>query len=183
MIRILAAALCAGLAVTSASAAVVVEGRQVGLDYIFTYEGSVDLTRASPVGGSNGLHQYVRSGFSELMSTNGAYDFYSFETGMPTFGDGFFSAGVRDGDQFGFSAIYVYLASDYQSGTPISGTLTFANADAGDLQLTAGSYQASLANGDTVTLNIAADVPAPAAAPLLLAGIGAVSAFARRRKG
>ena len=200
MTRTLRAALAAaGLlcaAAAPASAAMVISGAQSGTDFVFTYSGSITVAS-----GVNFSHE-TTAGYAFIEAVAGAFGaldgygvysmLYSAEPTRMVFGTGsFIDGGSASGDSFGFYGTdSLYLPLGYVSGDPINGTLTFANADMASLGLTAGSHSLGIPSGDTITLNIGAidsgpeaDVPLPAAAPLLLAGLGLAGMVSRRRKG
>jgi hypothetical protein len=86
---------------------------------------------------------------------------------------------------------YFVLSDDYVSGSYVRGSTAWAVQPTQDLEALGynlGSYLFTLANGETVTLNIGNDyaqalpeVPLPAGLPLLAAGLGGLALLRRKR--
>ncbi len=98
----------------------------------------------------------------------------------------------------------VLVSDDYVSGSPLSGTVTWADTTIADLGLTPGDYLITLTGlveengpsvfsasneepaGNTFTVRVGAApevIPLPAAGLLLIGGLGALAMVRRRRKG
>lgn len=187
MTRLLTAA-AAALTLSCAAAApalsaVVITGEQQGNDYVFSFSGSLDVSGL--MSGSSGDDSFatIRSDYGNFLSFGSGYDEYLPYEDFSAFGTGGVFVGVASGDTIGLAGL-LYVSKGYVSGSAMSGSLTFANKTMLDLGLTAGTYVAALTEGgDTVTLNITADVPLPAAAPLMALGLGGLALIGRRRKG
>jgi PEP-CTERM motif len=181
----LAAALA--LCVVPARAGFIITIDQVGPDVVATGSGSLNLTGLTfngTVDSAPGVTPiFANITFGEgLISTGDDYG--------PLMGPSSFGPGIGDiptsfsGDTFGVvnGIGNVRVPDGYTSGTPLSGTDTFANLTISSLGLTPGTYTYTLPN-DTITVRIGAVVPEPST--LALAGIGALAGlgvWARRRR-
>ena len=195
------------LAPGSGHAVAVFEFNQVGTDLVGVLSGSLDLNgavqrlngQAAPVYGASLAHFdeiyfVVQASDSATLDPRGYYwlidppaanpassstvSIASGQVALP----GIFELNVDRG-RGGLS--YVVAASDYQSGSPLSQTLTFANASFDSLRLVPGDYVYTLrGSNDTLTLsfNSVAAVPEPQAYLMMLLGLGVVAGVARRRR-
>ena len=165
-------------------AAVIINAVQSGSDVIFSYTGKLNLTDlgTSESGGvpvsfiepSSGT--FVAAGQFDIYQLSDAFTFTPF--GSPGVEATFGNASVgSSGFAMVSSLSQLWVPSGYESGTFLSGNVTFANADFEKLGLDPGSYTTTLQNNDTITMNIGA-VPAP----LPLLGLGAATAFSRKLK-
>jgi hypothetical protein len=97
---------------------------------------------------------------SFLEISTGAVDLYGDISGPADFGTGpYTSPSSGSGDRFGIRAGNSQLSvpSGYVSGTPLTGTSTFADMSFADLGLTPGSYTwtwGAAANADSLTINV-----------------------------
>lgn len=162
-----AAALALALSVPAITRAdIVINAVETGDDVVFSYSGSIDvsglgtpqlvllLTRIQPDSGT-----LVWGGVSDVYS--GLPVFPVFGTGGNSFADS------RTGDEFATIGSTLGLPEGYETGDPISGTLTFDTETFASLGLTPGTYVSQLPD-DTITLNIGvAQVPAPTTLALL----------------
>ena len=182
---IIATATAAALYAGATHAAVIVNIQEVGADVIISYSGAIDLTDTA----FDGTKPAEAFGAFPILGVIGnltdPYTKYLFPSaGVTPHGPGNGALGSsRTGDIFGFSDSAVGLSVGYVSGAAINGSLTFAAASLLSLGFTPGSYVTTLPN-DAITTNvIGADVPLPAAAPMLLGALALTGVAARRRKG
>ncbi len=184
-----ATCLAAGLGATSASAAVVINGQEVGADVVFTMSGSYDVSGASffttgsvstAIGGDRGVINLGVPGSNQ-------YDFYSVDAFPASMGTGStVVGGIGISDLFaltrGGSTRVVGVAEGTTTGT-VSGTLTFASSSFASLGLAVGSYDWTW-SGDSARVNIGgpAVVPLPATLPMLGLAILGAGLVARRKK-
>jgi PEP-CTERM motif len=186
-IRVVAIAAVLALCAVPARAGFIITIDQVGPDVVATGSGSINLTGLT----SNGtvlsavgvVPIFGNITFGELGPTPGAD--YGPLMGPSSFGPGIGSMPTSSsGNTFGVvnGDGSVRVPDGYTSGTPLSGTETFANSTISGLGLTLGTYNYTLLN-DTITVTIGVVVPEPST--LVLAGIGALAVlgvWARRRR-
>lgn len=191
-LRTLLSATLFALGATAASAAVVVDVTEAGGDVLFRTTGSLDLTGlGDPGGASGGPFVFGDSffAFGERLASWHTYD-DAVVGPRPAFGAaGFIQPDSGTGGVFGVTAndlddpARLSVPRDYVSGEALSVTSVVEDATIDGLGLFEGSFVYTLTNDDTITLNIgaAAPIPLPAAGWLLLGGLGAMGAVARRR--
>jgi hypothetical protein len=175
--------------------------RDVGPDVVVTGSGTANTAGLSHSGSWVG-GQAVRPEWGLLLMANPSGGFtgsegdrYSGITGPASFGSGGLTGGTSasGSDAFGIEGrdpignAYIYFPFGYVSGSPLSGSMTFAGKTLSDLGATPGKYTwiwGSGANADSAVLNIIGDTPAvPEPSSLVLSGTGAVAlvGYARRR--
>ena len=118
--------------------------------------------------------------------------FYAALSGPANFGPGGFRVATSGtGDVFGVNLNVLVAPVGYTSGTPLSGSSTFASATFASLGMTPGTYVwtwGAGANADSLTLQIGpaaptAAIPEPGTLALLLVGTLTTGAgFMRRRR-
>ena len=174
------AALC--FSVGNADAAVTWDFQETASGVVGTLSGSLDLAGAGYVDNfpvSEGITASLG-----YVGTGGTLRTYRMTSGPTVFGTGFGFAGVSSGSSFmvygGLS--WVGVATDYVSGTALTGTHTFSGMTFASLGIATGSYQWTMPN-DTITVNFGTTpIPLPASLPLLLGALGLAGVVARRRK-
>jgi PEP-CTERM motif len=180
----LAAALA--LCVVPARAGLIITIDQVGPDVVATGSGSVNLTgltfNGSILSAAGVTPIFGNVTFGEAGPTSG--DDYGPLMGPSSFGPGIGNIPTSSsGDTFGVvnGDGSVRVPGGYTSGTPLTGTDTFANSTISGLGLILGMYNYTLPN-DTITVIIGVAVPEPST--LALASIGALAGlgvWARQR--
>jgi hypothetical protein len=156
---------------------------------VFTYNGTVNISGLDFVG--NNTFPYSElcpscgffNGAGESPGTKG-YDVYSNTSSyFPAFGSGSFILGFEStGDRFSFGFNTVYVPEGYSSITPalLSGSATFAGETFESLGMDTGTFEGTLTNGDTITLNVGTAAAVPAPLPIL--GLPAVLFYSRKLK-
>ena len=198
LIRLSAAAFAVGIAtfgppVMTANAAVIVTVQEVGQNVVFESTGSLDVTGLTPIDQSNTIG-FVRGteGFVFGVVSNIEVDAYA-ATSVPTaFGgtestnpDTFVATSPPDS---AFGALIgpptIRLPLGYTSGTPLIFEMVFFDQSLMTMELTPGTYVWTLANDDTVTLQIddPFEVTAPPTLPVLGAAIVGLGLIRRRRR-
>lgn len=176
------------LAAAPARGAVTAYVYESGLDVILSYSGDIDLTGYDTVGPFTQVNQYFAQSARGFANT-ALYDKYVFNTPNTLLfgGSGLFFADSGAGDDFyvngSSTQTNIAVPQGYVSGGFLAGSLVFDGTALGDLQLSAGTYQTALGNGDTVTVIVGQAppaVPAPPAGVLLLGALGAAAAGLRR---
>jgi hypothetical protein len=184
--------LAGGLLVTGgAHATVAVTFTQVGSDVVATAVGTLNLPGAtSPGTGLNGLVD-PNNGFI-YFANNSSFDSIFCLVG-PAYGTGGgLSPSSFSGSVFGIwsSNNLVFLPAGYQSGDPISSSITLPNITVASLGLTAGGTTYTC-GADTITVGVSA--PAPPVNPIptlaewaqimmMLALIATAGFYGRRRR-
>jgi PEP-CTERM motif len=181
-----AVAATALMAAGRAEAGLLITIEQVGSNVVAKGSGSVNLTGLNfngPVLSAVGVTPiFANITFGELGPTPGAD--YGPLMGPSSFGPGIGSMPTSSsGDTFGVvnGVGNVRVPDGYTSGTPLSGTETFANSTFSDLGVITGTYTYTLPN-DTITV-IIGTVPEPST--VVMTGIGTLSLAAyiwRRRR-
>jgi hypothetical protein len=183
-----AAATLVALAPLAAQASVVFNIQQVGADVVITGSGSYNLTAATLLGvGSQDGYVGAVYGSLAVGGPHGYVDAYSLTANAgTTFGSGGYFKGTSDlGDVFGLDATsyggFITVYTGYLSGTPLSGSTTFANRTFESLGLNVGSYTYAIAN-DTLTVTVTvSSVPEPSSLALMGLGLAAAGRARRRR--
>lgn len=91
-----------------------------------------------------------------------------------TFGSGFLNfatSGAGDNVSLGANASLLGVPAGYVSGAPLVGSSTYAGETLASLGVAPGLYGYLLKNGQVVTLEVVAEVPAPGAAWLLVTAV------------
>lgn len=203
---ILAAALAAAAFTlpATANAAAIFHFSEVGANVVGTLSGSLDLNGASLRTANStayGSGMFYRNGSFPLFqlqasdsAVNNQANTWLLESGVLV---GTLNSKNVDGTSTGGTSKfeidydpdpafrdYLYLPSDYVSGSTLSRTLTFANESFQSLGIAAGDYVFALAGShDTVTLRFqnSTNVPEPGALALLMAALGAAASVRRKR--
>ena len=171
----------------SAQAAVLVNAMESGSDVIFSGGGTLNTsgvfqgTNLPGLRGINPIGGVLRFTPSSSSVTTSTYSGLSGPASFCTSPNVFISASSSSGDIFGLiPSINRFITPvGYVSGTPLTGSMTFANATFATLGLTEGTYVwnwGTGANADTFTLNIASSVvpePLTILGAATAAGLGA----------
>lgn len=193
MVKLMLAATVAVLGIstaTAANAALIFSIDQVGGNVVSSGAGNLNTAgltepfNGSPypqISGSNGI--VIVGDTAQVSRYSNAFigSAPSFSNGTQRIANG------ASGNTFGILAglHFLYLPTDYISGSALNGTATYSNQTLASLGLIAGSYVYSLNNSDTVTVNVgpvAAAVPEPATWGMMLLGFGAMGFRMRRKK-
>lgn len=192
MLRISALATVAVLSLApAADAAAIFAFEEVGNDVIGTLSGSIDLTGlvAGP-GSFGGAYMYPSAGALSLAPTTPRPNAQVHAVTGPT------GYGPRDSILYptsysagtpialAFEATLFFLSDDYQSGSPLSGEMFFADSSFALMGVTPGDHVWTFGNQDTFTLRFGPHttvIPLPATLPLLLGGLGLLGLAGRRR--
>ncbi len=193
MVKLMLAATVAVLGIstaTAANAALIFSIDQVGGNVVSSGAGNLntagltDPFNGSPypqISGSNGI--VIVGDTAQVSRYSNA-----FIGATPSFSNGTQRiANGASGNTFGILAglRFLYLPTNYISGSALNGTATYSNQTLASLGLIAGSYVYSLNNSDTVTVNVgpvAAAVPEPGTWAMMLLGFGMIGATARYRR-
>ena len=168
----------------SAMAAIVVTAQEVGGNVVFQGGGAIDASALTLGEPRHGDSAGINANFGLRFQPPGRQTFNLFTgviTPLPSFGNPaspfFTPADSSSGDVISIfratdsSPDILILTSDYVSGAPLSGTMTFNNASLDTLGLFRGEYVASwatLSGIDTWTLHI---IPEPAGLTLVLESV------------
>ncbi len=178
-----------------AHSALVFTLQEVGPDVVLSGSGTLNWSGLTSEGGNirrsglSTLHAIAMVGSEWVLPV----DFYSGFVGPASFGTGGgIAASSAFGDVFGLSMAdtgfkVIAVPEGYVSGSPLSGTATFAGQTLASLGATPGTYTwtwGSGATADSLTLSIGTvtAVPEPSAYTLALAGLGMVGVWSRRQK-
>jgi PEP-CTERM motif len=176
---------------------------QVGSNVVVTGSGSIDVSglvfvEKSPIGNGVGptppvLTMGLVVGNSNGVSFSASSDFYSATfSGPDNFGQGKGGiatsgtgneVGLVNDPQDGLS--YFIVPANYQSGDPLSDSLTFANTTLAGLGLAPGTYTYTFGTNDSFVIDIpgqVAAVPEPATWAMMILGFFGVGFMAYRRK-
>ena len=153
---------------------------------VATVSGSITLP-SDPIDGFVSTNSRIAPSISAFQFGTAVavnYDLYAFESAFPAFGTGGASpsgteTGIADAERFVTNESYLSINPDYQSGTEISGTVTWSGQTFSSLGLTSGTYSRALAADATQTLTIQFGeapppnnaVPAPSTLALVLGGL------------
>ncbi|PLW70615.1 hypothetical protein C0039_00325 [Pseudohalioglobus lutimaris] len=150
------------------NAAVTINIQESGGDVVATSSGSLDISTLGVPGSAPALSSIIAGSswnpsFQSivLVSGGGARDTYTIDSGATTFSTGsLFVGGTNSGSAVGIDSLSsgtntLIVASGYTSGTPISGSSTFAGQTILSMGLIPGSYTFTWAT-DSVTINIIA---------------------------
>jgi hypothetical protein len=179
-----AAALAIGAA-EPADAAVIVSFEKVGLDVIATLSGTINFGSAAnsahiATGPSYGINPAGGS-FGALDAGTNTRRTYASAPAAPFGTGGYTAATTYVGDAFVVEDNRLWTDQGFVSGGILSGTMTFAGASFASLGLTPGANSTATYPNDTVTF-VVADVPVPAALPMLGLGLGALGLIGARRR-
>ncbi|HEX3817508.1 MAG TPA: hypothetical protein VHW03_04385 [Chthoniobacterales bacterium] len=174
-----------------ANAAFIINALQVGPDVVFSGSGSIDLTAWTPHGPqSNGDSFFIQPDVAGIFFAFSMFDYYSAPanySGPSHFG----LAGDTEyanfgaGDVFGFQNTSELLGVPvgYQSGDPLSASMTFSNQTFTTLEINPGSYIWSWGSGataDYIRLNVGPLSVPESGSTLLMLGM-VVAGYAVRR--
>ncbi len=181
----------------TAPAGLVINFQEAGADVVATLSGAFAALPTPDSNANAHLGNRFLGDFSYFDSTDQApagsstivnLNDYDFVSSFPAFGTSgtLFSATSTSGlnTSVFINPARLALPTTYTSGTSFTGTLTWAGQSFASLSLIDGSYVGTLANADTVTINIGpAPVPEPGtwAAAALLAGGAAFMRWRKRR--
>ena len=154
---------------------------QIGNDVVISGNGSFVTTGLSFFPSGTLIPGLLDPSVPAITFAEGAVNTSSVFTTTVAFGTGGEVAGTTTGDVFGFYGDSIYLASGYVSGTPLSGTVTFANATFDSLGINPGYYILSGPSVNTITIT-ALEAPEPASWALMISGFGVVGSAMRRRR-
>jgi hypothetical protein len=184
----LAAALVAALAAAPALAGTL-KFAETGDDVVATLFGSLVLP--APVSSSASVSGVnLTPGFGSVSIGNGPANIYTV-SGPASFGAGGTSSGVASSGTTIIALLptngFLVLDTGIASGDSLSGSVTWSDASFASLGLAAGTYEYDILNAtggvvDTFTVQIGEDfgvVPLPAAAWMLIAGLGGLAALRR----
>lgn len=131
-------------------------------DVVFSLSGSIRTAelanpqselRSGAIAPKNSLVQFATTSGSESLSGFGS----SVASAPANFGLGSTAlASSQTGDKFSVTKTTVAFASGYQSGNPLSGTISFTGETLASLEINASGspYVWSLTNGETITLTV-----------------------------
>lgn len=183
-----AAALAIGAAEPADAAVIViviVSFEKVGLDVIATLSGTINFRGAAnsahiATGPSYGINPAGGS-FGALDADTNTRWTYANAPAAPFGTGGYTAATTYVGDAFVVEDNRLWTDQGFVSGGILSGTMTFAGASFASLGLTPGANSTATYPNDTVTF-VVADVPVPAALPMLGLGLGALGLIGARRR-
>ena len=175
----------------AASAGVIITATEVGSEVIFDGGGTLNLTDLTPLGSAS-LTGSINPSDGELVLGDGPLASFEADTyggqisGPSGFGSGTASMaqGGTGGLRFGTvvaSDRLIVVPEGYNSGTVLTGSLTFSDEDFASLGLSPGTYTwtwGSETNADSLTLTV---VPEPATVSLILLGCMSIGLSRRRR--
>jgi PEP-CTERM motif len=184
------AALLWGTSIGQASATVIINAQEIGLNTVFSFAGSLNVFGLVKFGSANNQIGLIQPSLPAYFSLNALFDggediYLNVFGSAPTFGPspGTITASVS-GNSFGFAFVVNQLRVplNYISGDPISGSTSFLGTFAG-LGLTPGTYFYNFTTGlDNIQLNIISEVPEPSTLGLIGLGLLGLGAMRRRRR-
>ena len=177
----------------TASAGLVIIFEEVGSDVVATLSGSFATLPTSVNNVNYILRNRVAGGLPYFDATDRPsgtsvnLNDYSFNTTFPTFGtDTNISRATTStaNTSVFLNGVQVSLEPSYVPGTPFSGALTWEGQSFASLSLTEGEYVGTLANAETVTINVGdlSPIPEPGTAGGVAALFAVGTAFTRRRQ-
>lgn len=172
------------LSIGSVQSAVLIAAIEDSGDVTFSGSGSINLAGLTPGADGFALGGSIIPNGSDLRFSLSNIDIYPGAMVPAPFGSGGKSlANLVSGDNFGFDFLgNLGVPHQYESGDPLSFSMTFELATFASLGLVAGTYVWNLPN-DTITLVVGANpVPLPAALPLFASVLLGGGALAWRRR-
>jgi hypothetical protein len=176
--RFVAALMLAGglLVAGVTNANVTITAVESGIDVVFTYSGSIDLTGLDgPI--PSGAGQRIAPTFLYNIDSATNSDYYTAAGANPpytsvpsgyttttTFATSSSFSSVNS--SLGMNSGYLFVSQGYTSNAPISSTMTFQNQSFTSMQLVAGTYVWTLTNGQTITLTIGSAPTPPTPQPI-----------------
>ena len=185
-------ALCIACALVAATAAAnaspyVVTLEQVGSDVVATGSGEINLAGFPGSFLTSTASAAIRADPDYILLGTGELQGYGLSiTGPSSFGSGSGTfADLSSGDAVGINGSNtIYLPDGYVSDTALSSSATWDSATFASLGVTPGTYVWTFGTGadQSITLDIVASTPLPAALPLFATGLGALGFLSRRKK-
>jgi hypothetical protein len=177
------AATALGLTARRAEAGAVIDISQVGSNVVVTGTGTITLTGLTNTMILGDTFPAIDPGYADVDTARGTIQDFRGSMGPTSFGPGAASfASSSSGDPFGISvATEIEVPYGYVSGTPLSGTATYANQTFSSLGLTPGTYTYTWSS-DSITVIIGAAVPEPSSFIEAALGILTISLFVGVRR-
>lgn len=176
------------MALPPAKAAVMITAKQSGLGVEFTSTGTLDVSGLGQPFAAASTSGWIdpAGGALSLGPVNNAFttdfDLYAMATAqsLPAFGSTGFTFGTfGSGTPWRIDGTELSVPPGYDGSTDLAATLVFAGQSFASLGLELGGFQATLKNGDTISLAV---VPLPAALPLFGAGLAGLALLRHRRR-
>lgn len=163
-----------------------------GPNLVFEYSGSITLTPSdfTTITSFSATELGMAPALGFVRSITGASTIYSVSVTGPGYGTSNSvstdAVATFTGDSFGIypSSGLLYVENGYASGTAFAGSATTANYGLATIGAVTGTYAYSIGTENTFNLTVGsapAAIPLPAAAWMMLAGVGGLLAVRRRR--